>query len=55
MNDILQRFMQFQQTFKGDARGQIQALLNSGKISQEQYNQAVQLAQQLQAMLPRKG
>lgn len=51
MNGLLQRFQQFQQSFKGDPRQQVQQLLNSGKVSQQQYNQAVQMAQQLQKML----
>ena len=51
--NILQRFQQFQQSFHGDARQQVQQLLQSGRISQEQYNRAVQMAQQLQGMLPR--
>lgn len=50
-NPLLQRFQQFAQMFKGDPRQQVQQLLNSGKVSQAQYNQAVQLAQQLQRML----
>ena len=49
--NILQRFQQFQQMFKGDPRQQVQQLLNSGRVSQSQYNQAVQMAQQLQKML----
>lgn len=51
MNNILQRFQQFQQMFKGDPRQQVQNLLNSGKVSQSQYNQAVQMANQLQRMM----
>lgn len=50
-NGILQRFQQFQQMFKGDPRQQVQQMLNSGRVSQEQYNQAVQMAQQLQRMM----
>ena len=50
-NGLLQRFQQFQQMFRGDPRQQIQQLLNSGKVSQQQYNSAVQMAQQLQRML----
>lgn len=49
--NILQRFQQFQQMFKGDPRQQVQQLLNSGRVSQQQYNNAVQMAQQLQKML----
>ena len=50
-NGILQRFQQFQQQFRGDPRQAVQQMLNSGKISQGQYNQAVQMAQQLQRMM----
>jgi hypothetical protein len=50
-NGIIQRFMQFKQNFKGDPRQQVQEMLNSGRITQEQYNAAVQKAQMLQKML----
>ena len=49
--NIIQRFQQFQKMFTGDPRQQVQQLLNSGKITQEQYQQAVQMAQQLQRMI----
>ena len=48
---LLQRFQQFQQMFRGDPKQQVQQLLNSGKVSQAQYNQAVQMAQQMQKLL----
>ncbi len=51
MNGLLQRFQQFQRMFQGDPKQQVQQLLNSGKVSQTQYNQAVQQAQQLARML----
>ena len=54
MNGFMQRFQQFQQMFKGDPRQQVQQLLNSGKVSQSQYNQAVQMANQLQRMMSGK-
>lgn len=50
-NPIIQRFQQFKQQFRGNPQEQVQQLLNSGKVSQEQYNKAVQMAQQLQQML----
>lgn len=49
--NILNQFMQFKQTFTGDPRQQIQQMLNSGQVSQSQYNEAVKMAQQLQSML----
>jgi hypothetical protein len=48
---ILQRFQQFQRSFQGDPRQQIQQLLNSGKVSQAQYNAAVQQANQMMQMM----
>ena len=53
-NDLLSRFNQFRQTFKGDPQQQIQQLLNSGRVSQDQYNAAVQKAQQLSILLGMK-
>ena len=50
MNSLVQRFNQFKQQFHGDPRQQIQQMLNSGKITQDQYNQAVQRAKALQHM-----
>lgn len=47
---MFQRFQQFRKSFKGDPQEQVQQLLNSGRVSQQQYNQAVQMAQQFQRM-----
>lgn len=51
MSGLLQQFAQFRQSFRGDAKQQVQQMLNSGRITQEQYNRAVQMAQQLQGMM----
>lgn len=52
MNEnMLQQFMQFRQNFSGNAQQQVQQLLNSGKVTQQQYDQAVRMAQQFQRML----
>lgn len=50
MQNMMQKFQQFQQTFRGNPNQQIQQLLNSGKVNQSQYNQAVQMAQQFKQM-----
>lgn len=50
-NNMLQQFMQFRQNFTGNAQQQVQQLLNSGKVTQQQYDQAVRMAQQFQRML----
>lgn len=52
-NDFMQRFNQFRQAFNGNPQQQIQQMLNSGQISQQQYNQAVQRAQAIMKMLGR--
>lgn len=51
MSGLMQRFQQFRQQFQGDPRQQVQNLLNSGKVTQNDYNRAVQMAQQLQRMM----
>ena len=48
---MMQRFQQFQQMFRGDPRQQVQNLLNSGKVTQAQYNNAVQMAQQFRRLM----
>ena len=50
-NPIIQRFQQFQKMFKGNPQEQVQQLLNSGRVSQDQYNRAVQMANQLSRMI----
>lgn len=48
---LIQQFQQFKQNFKGDPKQQVQELLNSGKMSQEQFNQCENMARQLQNFL----
>ena len=50
-NGLLQKFQQFRQMFKGDPNQQIQQMLNSGKVNQQQYDRAVQMANQFRQML----
>lgn len=51
MKNMINQFQQFKQTFSGDPRQQIQMMLNSGRISQDQYNKAVQMANELSKYL----
>ena len=48
---MIQQFMQFKQSFKGDPKAEVQKMLQSGRISQAQLNQAQQMANQFQSML----
>lgn len=36
---IVQQFMQFKQSFKGDPKQQVQQMLNSGKITQDHQSE----------------
>ena len=46
-NNLAQKFAQFKANFNGDPRQQIQQMLNSGRITQQQYDAAVQTANQI--------
>lgn len=48
---MMQQFMQFKQNFKGDPKAEVEKMLQSGKISQQQLNQVQQMAGQFQHML----
>lgn len=50
-DNIMQRFQMFRQSFKGDPQQQVQQLLNSGRVTQQQYDQAVRRARELQKVL----
>lgn len=51
MTQLINQFQQFKSNFNGDPQTQVQQMLNSGKITQEQYNNAVQMANQLFKMM----
>ena len=51
MANMLQQFQQFKSSFTGDPQQQVMQLLNSGKMSQEQFNQLQMMAKQFQGML----
>jgi hypothetical protein len=48
---MMQQFMQFKQSFKGDPKAEVEKMLQSGKISQQQLNQVQQMAGQFQNLL----
>lgn len=53
MQQMMSAFQEFKASFKGDAREEVQKLLNSGQMSQEQYNQLQQMANQMARMMGR--
>lgn len=53
-NNILAQFQQFRQQMQGkNPHEEINKLLQSGKINQQQLNQAQQMAQQMQSLFRR--
>lgn len=46
--NIMQAIEQLKKQYPGNPMDYIQRLLNSGKVTQNQYNRAVQQAQQIQ-------
>lgn len=44
--NMVNAFRQFKQNFQGDPREQVQNLLNTGQMSQEQFNQLSNMAAQ---------
>lgn len=49
--NMVQQFRQFQQSFQGDPKAEVEKLVRSGKISQDQLNQLQQAASQFQQLL----
>lgn len=54
INNVMNQFNQFQSTFQGDPKQKVQDLLNSGQMSQEQFNQLSNMAQVFQTLLGRR-
>ena len=49
--DIIRQAQELKQSFPGNPRDEVQRLLNSGRMTQQQFNQYSQIAQQVvQAM-----
>ena len=48
---MMQQFQQFRANFQGDPKAEVQKLLQSGKMSQNQLNQLQAMAQQFQQFL----
>ena len=49
--NMMSQFQQFKQNFSGDPQQQVQQLLNSGQMSQQQFNQLSTMATQFQNMM----
>lgn len=49
--NLLNQFNQFKQNFSGDPKERVQQLLDSGQMTQQQFNQLSQAATQFQNMM----
>ena len=52
--NMIQRFQEFLNNFKGDPRQKVQELLNSGAMTQDQFNQYSGIADQITGKNNRK-
>lgn len=52
--DIVNQIQDFQRMFKGDPKQEVERLLSTGQMSQQQFNQFAQIANQLKPFLPNK-
>ena len=53
MAHIIKQVQDFQKTFKGDAKAQVQQMLASGIIPQNVFNELAQEANQIMAFMPK--
>ena len=49
--NLIKQFSQFKSSINGDPKQKVQELLNSGQMTQEQFNQIQGIARQLQGIL----
>ena len=49
--NMIQQFNQFKQNFQGDPKQRVQNLLDTGQMSQDQFNQLSSMAQMFQQFL----
>ena len=50
---IMAQAQDLQKTFEGSPREEVERLLNSGQMSQDQFNKFAQMANQIRAMMPK--
>lgn len=50
---IMAQAQDLQKTFNGNPREEVERLLNTGQMSQDQFNRFAQMANQIRAMMPK--
>lgn len=51
MMNLMDRFNDFRSTFQGDPKQQVEDLLNSGRLSRDEFNQLSEMAKNFQKFL----
>ena len=52
---LIQKFNEFRNSFTGDPKEEVQKLLDSGQMSQQQFNELSQTAKQLTGLFSNGG
>lgn len=50
---FMKEIQDFQKTFNGNPQEEVQQMLNDGRISQKQFNEFAEIANQIMAMMPK--
>lgn len=50
---IMAQAQDLQKTFNGNPKEEVERLLNTGQMSQDQFNRFAQMANQIRAMMPK--
>lgn len=51
LQKMMQQFNQFRSSFQGDPKAEVEKLLQSGRMNQQQLNQLQEMAKQFQGLL----
>lgn len=54
LSQFINQVQEMRRTFNGNPRAEVERLLNSGAMSQQQFNQLLPVAQRLAALMPKK-
>lgn len=50
---MIKDIQDFQKTFTGDAKSQVEQMMKDGRLSQEKFNELSQMANQIMAIMPK--
>lgn len=53
LSQFINQVQEMRRTFNGNPRAEVERLLNSGVMSQQQFNQLLPVAQRLAALMPK--